>query len=83
MCFARTVCANAPSNINQGRNILFSKPFNSQVNDSENNSNEMTEQSTHILSHIPSGNNLQMKGESPKVLSLRYVDGQRYHVKCP
>ena len=55
----------------------------SQVNESENNSNEQTEQSTHILSHIPSGNNLLNKGESPKVVSIRFVDGQRYQVKCP
>jgi len=86
MFSVKIVFASAPpSFINRSKNYLKAIQNSSQqAIESENNSNEVTEQSTHILSHVASGNNLGIaKGESPKVVPMRYIDGVRYQIKCP
>lgn len=85
MFSVKIVFASAPpSFINRSKNYLKATQISQQAIESENNSNEVTEQSTHILSHVASGNNLGItKGESPKVVPMRYIDGVRYQIKCP
>ncbi len=85
MFSVKIVFASAPpSFINRSKNYLKVIQISQQAIESENNSNEVTEQSTHILSHVASGNNLGIaKGESPKVVPMRYIDGVRYQIKCP